>query len=370
MKILNLTRLAAITALAASAFVTHAATLKVGDPAPKLEVGKWVQGDAVTEFKAGTVYIVEFWATWCGPCRATIPHLNQTFVKFKDKGLVVVGQNVWEEDTSAVEPFIKKMGTNMTYRVALDSIPDGGKANDGKMAKNWMAAADQNGIPAAFLIGKDGKIAWIGHPMNLKEEIIEQVYAGTYDVKKAAAEQEKAQAERKELQAKQGEISKHGKVLDEAMKNKEWDKALEAAGEIEKLLPESRKSAIIPLRVKLLLSKGDTEGAGKEADKFIAATKSAEQLNAFAWGLSSDKEIDKAGLGVALKIAEKANEISEGKEAGILDTLARLNFQKGNKDKAIELQTKAVELAPDDQKDALKKSLTSYKEGKLPEVNE
>src|SRR5437016_6214034 len=65
-----------------------AAKLSVGDPAPKLQVSKWVQGDPVKEFSKDNVYVVEFWATWCGPCRESIPHLNEVYKKYKDKGLV------------------------------------------------------------------------------------------------------------------------------------------------------------------------------------------------------------------------------------------------------------------------------------------
>ncbi|MEW6159787.1 MAG: TlpA disulfide reductase family protein, partial [Verrucomicrobiota bacterium] len=64
-------------------------TLKLGNPAPKLQTGKWVQGEPVKEFEKGKVYVVDFWATWCGPCKATIPHLNELYQKFKDKGLMV-----------------------------------------------------------------------------------------------------------------------------------------------------------------------------------------------------------------------------------------------------------------------------------------
>jgi thiol-disulfide isomerase/thioredoxin len=158
-----------------------APTLKVGDPAPKLQTGKWVQGDPVKDFEKGKAYIVEFWATWCPPCRASIPHLNEVYKKFKDKGLIVIGQDCWERDESLVAPFVKKMGDKMTYRVALD---DKTGNRNGRMAETWMEAAGRNGIPSAFLVNSKGVIAWIGHPMELKEEVIEGVLSGKTPVSK------------------------------------------------------------------------------------------------------------------------------------------------------------------------------------------
>src|SRR5213083_3048381 len=179
----TLCAVAAVTTCALAA----APTLKVGDPAPKLQVAKWVQGESVKDFKKGKAYIVEFWATWCGPCRVSIPHLNEIHAKYKDKGLIVIGQDCWERDESLVQPFVKKMDDKMTYRVALDDKEGNEK---GKMSTTWMAAAGLNGIPSAFLVDTKGIIAWIGHPMSLKEQLIEEVLAGKFDVKKAAAEYE------------------------------------------------------------------------------------------------------------------------------------------------------------------------------------
>ncbi len=143
-----------------------AATLKVGDPAPKLAPAKWIQGDAITAFEPGKLYVVEFWATWCGPCRASIPHLSEMNTKFKDKGVVFIGQNVWEEKADAAVPFVKKMGDKMNYNVATDT-------EDKTMATTWLTAAGQDGIPSAFLVDQTGKIAWIGHPMNGLDKAIE-----------------------------------------------------------------------------------------------------------------------------------------------------------------------------------------------------
>ncbi|MFD0893568.1 redoxin family protein [Luteolibacter ambystomatis] len=145
------------------------AVLKTGDPAPKIQVSAWAQGDEVKEFEGDKVYIVEFWATWCGPCVASIPHINDIQKKYKDKGLVVIGQNLGE-DKKTVTDFIKQMGGKMGYRVTVDDKSDGGW-----MGKHWLTAAGQNGIPCAFVVNKKGSIAYIGHPMSLKEEVLEKL---------------------------------------------------------------------------------------------------------------------------------------------------------------------------------------------------
>ena len=156
-------------------------TLRIGDPAPKLNCGEWIQGKPVTEFEKDKAYLIEFWATWCGPCVAGIPHLNALHLKFRDKGLVVIGQNVEGKDQTPVKAFVKKMADRMTYPVVLDNLSASGQ---GSMGKTWLDAAGLNSIPSAFLVGKDGRLAWIGHPNELTEKMIEEVLAGKADSSK------------------------------------------------------------------------------------------------------------------------------------------------------------------------------------------
>jgi thiol-disulfide isomerase/thioredoxin len=349
-----------ISALLLSVATLQAAdepTLKLGDPAPKLQVGKWVQGDPVKGFEKDKAYIVEFWATWCGPCRVSIPHLNEIHKKFKDQGLVVIGQDCWEKQEDLVEPFIKKMGDKMTYRVALD---DKNGSEKGKMAENWMEAAGRNGIPSAFLVDKEGKVAWIGHPMELKDETIKAVLAGKYDLKAAQAEAEKAQKA-------EGALRSISTDLGMAMQKKDWEKALAKVDEAEKLLPPEQAKNLDMIRFNIFVNKEDYATAYKCASRASDANKDNANLqNQLAWQIASDPKIKERDLKLAETFAKRAETASEGKDAGILDTLARIYFMEDKKTEAVALQKKAIDVAEDAQKDMLKKTLESYEKGELP----
>lgn len=352
--------------LALAAFslpVFSAEPLKVGSPAPKLQTGEWIQGEPVKEFAKDKVYVVEFWATWCGPCVATIPHLDELHEEFKDKGVVFIGQNVWEQDTAKVKPFVAKMGEKMSYRVALDDVSAEKK---GFMAVNWMQAAKQNGIPAAFVVAKDGNIAWIGHPATLKKEMIQLALDGkplTAAVKGEAKPEMDEDAIVKVLEEK-------GPKLEEAIEGKDWDAATKLLGEIEKL--PGIGDQLAPAAVLISIGKNENEAIAKQMDKVLAgpAAQVPQMLNQLAWGIATEmKEPSKDSLAAALKAANKAVEVTKSSEPAILDTLARILFMQGDKEGAIKTQTKAVDEAGDGLKESLQETLKSYKDGKLPPAN-
>lgn len=172
--------------------------LGVGSAAPALEGVTWVQGEEVKSMdEKGKLYIVECWATWCGPCVAIIPHMNELHKKYADKGLVIVGMNVWEEGIEKSKEFVKKQGEGMSYRVAYS----GGKAS--KFTTNWLEASKTTGIPTAFVV-REGKIIFKGHPSGLSEKTIELMMAADFNAddfaKKQAEEQAKAKAFSEKIQ--------------------------------------------------------------------------------------------------------------------------------------------------------------------------
>jgi cytochrome c biogenesis protein CcmG/thiol:disulfide interchange protein DsbE len=136
--------------------------LTLGSSAPTINIAEWLtdapEGD--DPFKGKTV-VLEFWATWCGPCVRAIPHLNSLVDKYQSDDLIFV--SVTKENKSKVTNFMKKK--EMKAFVALD---DRGKTN---------SAYRIRAIPKAYIISPEGKIIWDGHPVNLNDQLFDYYIA-------------------------------------------------------------------------------------------------------------------------------------------------------------------------------------------------
>lgn len=158
-------------------------SLKVGDKAPVIKVLKWIKGNPVTQFTKGNIYVVEFGATWCTPCRAMIPHLTDIARKYKGRISVVsifAMEDIYVKSNdknpayvSKVERFVKLQGEKMNYIVGVDGP---GK----EMEKTWLKASGNIGVPYSFVIDKDGNIAWIGTGSLQLEKVLEFVSSANY----------------------------------------------------------------------------------------------------------------------------------------------------------------------------------------------
>src|SRR5688572_4015509 len=106
-------------AMAGIAFTSNAQSVKLGESATldALAKAQAIQGEAPQAWEPGKLYLLECWATWCGPCVAAIPHLDALHDKYKDQGLRVIGMNVREDDKAKVVEFVKEKGERMSYPV-------------------------------------------------------------------------------------------------------------------------------------------------------------------------------------------------------------------------------------------------------------
>lgn len=322
--------------------VERIADLQVGDKAPELKIAEWVKGDPVTSFEKGRVYVVEFWATWCGPCIANFPHLSAVQEKHKDR-LTVIG--VTSEDRAgntleAVRAMAEKQKDRMRYAVAWD---EGRKTTDA-----YMTAAGQQGIPCAFVIDGEGRIAWIGHPADgAFEKTIAAIIDGTFDAAAARAEAAK-NANRAALSAEiERKASPLVARLRKAWNERRHDDALALADEIVALDADLMSHVAIWKFRALLAELNRPEPAFRYARELLegAYSDNAPVLARMAYSIADTPGLAERDLDLALKLAERAVELTKERDAVMLDTLGLVLQQRGELERAVTVQRKAVEMA-------------------------
>jgi thiol-disulfide isomerase/thioredoxin len=300
---------------AAGVLPLRAAGAKLGDPAAPLTISDWIKGNPVdlSKGRGKSIHVIEFWATWCGPCKVSIPHLTELAKKFKDQDVVFIG--VSDEDAATVKPFVARMGDKMSYTVACDP--------SGKTQEAYMTAYNQNGIPTAFVVDKDGRVVWVGHPMANLEKTLDKLVAGTFDL---AAAKKEADEENARNEKRAAVVQTFTEYMRLAMAGDEPEKAARLG---EQMLKDVADDAAV--------------------------------LNQIAWIVLTSDQIKKRDLAFALKAAKAAAVASDSKEPAILDTYARALFENGKKQEAIAEEKKALALAQDGKlREKLEKTLKEF----------
>jgi thiol-disulfide isomerase/thioredoxin len=307
-------------------------TLKLGDPAPALKASKWLQGKEVKSFESGKVYVVEFWATWCGPCIVMMPHMAELQDEFRDKGVTFIGFSAKDKRGNTedkVTAFVKKRGPKLNYTFAFADNQDTYEA--------WMTASGQGGIPCSFVVDKAGKIAYIGHPMYL-DVVLPRVVAGKWDIAKS----------KEEVAGIEKEVNDIFKALN--------DRTAEAKAKLKKVQDfETKHPALskIPYFLGPKLNLMMQSGQEKEARKMAEAVMKGAAKHGDGRALWAVSEIMRSGkakenkelMALSLKAAQAMLEVEGEKDALALYNLAETYFEMGDTAKARDYGKKAVEAA-------------------------
>lgn len=384
---------------------TAAAAAAVGDPAAPLHIAEWIKGKPVdlAAAKGKQVVVVEFWATWCGPCRTSIPHLTELQKKFKD--VVFIG--VSDEDADTVKPFVKRMGDKMDYTVAVDK--------DGKTSAGYMGAYGINGIPHAFIVDKESRVVWLGHPMDRLEETLAEVVAGKFDLaksKKRGEAQQKMEAfveaaSRDANDPKLDQLGKELEALDAELGGIQPGKKFSATevrnqAKFERLqndyfmamMAGNSSTNLDRLEQKLVeiapkdfdladfkevaaLNKdfseymGAASGRGDtnripELTRRLAGTKikNFDPLLRVAWSIVMGESLKPRDLDLAASLAKRAVELSEEKSIDALFVYGRTLSEGGKVADAIKWHKKAIAAAGDNEgaRQKLEAELAAYEE--------
>ncbi|MGX5832014.1 TlpA disulfide reductase family protein [Mesorhizobium sp. 43Arga] len=335
--------------------------LHMESPAPLIEVESWLRGEPLAAFQPGKVYIVEFWATWCGPCVTAMPHLMHLQEKYKDSGLEVVGVAASENAPTAdeartkLDAWLTEKFSNLNYRIAFDFT--------GEMKKLWLEPSFSLWIPTSFVVDRDGHIAFIGDPTQL-DDVLPKVINGSWRTSDEAKAGDAKRIAKNEPIAREEALKKP--FLDKfraASKAEDWKTALSAIEEGVALLPDDVHFRVI--HANLLLHRMRDVGAGLPVMQLLV--RDAINKNSDDWLVQVLDQLfhpgrDNSHVPSAERLA-MGKELSERILAlhppqGDWDfkfahypAVAQYFYETGDKDRAIELVEVAI------------KSLTDWQDG-------
>ncbi len=326
------------------------AGVQIGDTAPAVKVSKWMnrQPPVLPGDKDASrhVFLVEFWATWCGPCLKSIPHLAELHKNHEKDGLVIIG--VSNEEPEKIARFMDKHEKEkklvMPYFVACDE----------EMTTTTGWAKDVETIPHAILVDRTGKVVWVGNPLadlSAFDDAIAQTLAGKYDVetaKKAAAAAEKYETLMSDLKV--------------AYTTGDKDAVFKTLDEMISLKPQELQPFLI--KRQMLIEFDMTDRVSQWDAQIEAAMRDSAQGLRDLVAFELQKNLGERNPGLLIRCATRASEITDGRDAETLAALAEVQCQLGMIDAAIATQRRALGMASEEWREEMKKVLAYYEGAK------
>lgn len=348
-----------------TAAIERTRVLGVGDEAPPAWIAEWLKdgpdgvgapsddpgaggAEGSKPWRAkGTVTVVEFWATWCAPCRRSMDMLTKLQAGSPREKLRVVGicgTDSHGETLERVQKYLVANHARIGYAIAFDE--------DARTREAWLGAARIMQIPAAFVVTPEGLIAWIGNPATsggAMKRVVDELLAGTFDLGKAIS------AARVERERKAAALERAVELQGELRRAMEADDAARVAEVIDALvrLDGERYGRLVVTRFEALRQIRPAD-AWRYAKELVNDRLNDDEvgLAALVIAMCAAPAEGTAGaeagrdLGLALVAATRACELSEQQDSGALEALATVRFARKELAEAIAAQRLAVNAAP------------------------
>lgn len=324
-----------------------------GDPAPSIAELVSVSGEKLERFEPGTIYVIDFWATWCGPCIKAMPHMSELAKKYKDKSVKLHGISIWETEMRADKALVDRV-RDFVQTTETIAYPISYGGDNGDLARRWMNGAGRSTIPTVFVIDKEGKIAWIGHPMMGLDDALAKIVAGTFDPAK-----EQVAAKQREDNRQIG--MRMATRLQQRVQAKDWDAALEIADNIIEIDPVMfAPTSVAKMRIlvkELKDAKLAKEWGNVSVEKFKGSSLALREQAR----LLLESEGDLRDLDLARRLAEAAVAAAPADETETFLVLASVQAASGDNAGARATLELARGKASDADKEVIRSRLESLK---------
>ena len=323
----------------------------------------WIQGAGPATFEPGKIYIFECWATWCGPCVALIPHLNELHKKYYDQGLRVHGMNVWEDDKEKVLGYVKAKGDGMSYPVSFN--------NGLAFETEWLTAAGVESIPHAFVV-RNGKLLLATEAVRLTDSLVELMLSGDEGAKQAAAKIKAANENYGITEKITGQLYKAGR-------KKDVETMVAKLKELETIDPDHPELSVWKLQLLMVQEKWPAAVVALDEMPMNNA-KISFILTACNWLAHANADTYPMNFTKSFTAHYSEHVAEKGKEPGPnqfgpshFTNLSILCWRTGDKEAAISYADKGVEVAmnfkagnSEARTNAYKRFAKSVKEGTMP----
>ncbi|MEM1071225.1 MAG: redoxin family protein [Planctomycetota bacterium] len=310
---------------------------RVGDAAPSISWVAWPQGEPRARLSDGRVTVVDFWATWCGPCVQTMPHLSDLADAKADAGVDVIGVSIdtGPNSVSLVERFLEDRSEQVRFEVLVA---------DGGMRDRWFEAAGLSAIPTTMVIDGDGRLVWVGHPMATDrdgtptlERVVDEVVSGRFDLASVLEAAQRERAAEAASMANAAEIESMQAQLGEAWASGDNGRVYELIDGIVALDPDQGVDLAIRKAEILLYEQGDAAGVIGYVRGLADGAYSDDHatLMTLASLLSGSADPGEEGRSLAIELAQRVVAWHDGTDPSSLVVLAEAHFAAGETEEAI-----------------------------------